>query len=164
MSYGPRIKKRAFELWLDCRNLDKTLRDLHKEYPELKLSRPTLKNWHDESGSEGDGWQARADRLDQAELKFGEEFQGVESNLLRELCNISKRYTAKFSDLIDKKPPDSQDVYAFIKVGKLIADIVANRRRAEGPKTPEPPDEEEVTRRAEEILESEYGIKPKKKD
>ena len=73
----------------------------------------------------------------------------------------SKKYSNKFTNLPGKNIPERQDVFAFLKVGKLIEDIIHRRRQSglvEKSAEDQKKEDEDLERKADEILRRDYGI------
>jgi len=157
MPYDPKTRDLAFQAWCELRNTDQTLAALRRDYPwAKKLSRPTLAKWVRE-----EGWADRAAKVDVLEQQFRDATADVERSLLEQLCDLTKKYSGKFINLPEKSIPERQDVFAFLKVGKLIEDIIHRRRQsglAEKSAADQKQEDEELERKAEEILRRDYGI------
>jgi len=124
MAYEQKDIRQAFQTWRQFnRNVEKTVRELRREYPHLKnISVPTVSSWRDKYD-----WNSQADRLDLLEQKFDSEIENVELILLQELGQSLKDLVA--GKIHVDRPIEK--IYAEVKVAHELGTIVNRRRQAD---------------------------------
>lgn len=144
-SYIAENRERAFQVYCDeGGNVEATLRRLEKEHG-LKLSKPTFYDWMKKYN-----FDDRRIKVDLEKQKVKDSQISFEEKIMLKLIAQIEKYEAYFEN---NATIDNQAVYAYTNLLKTIIELSRKRPQKEAK------DPAEMRRLAEEILESEYGIK-----
>lgn len=126
-------------------NVEGTLRRLEKDHG-LKLSKPTFYEWMKKFN-----FEERLKNIDAERQKANDNQISFEEKMMSDLMRQKEKYEAYFEAL---SGIDNQAQYAYTNIVKTIIELSRKIKPAKEVKDPA-----EMKRLADEILESEYGIK-----
>lgn len=127
-------------------NVEVTLRRLEKEH-ELKLSKPTFYDWMEKYN-----FKERLKNIDAERQQTRDSQISFEERMMNDLLKQKEKYERYFDTI---SGIDNQAQYAYTNIVKTIIEL----SRKIKPSEKETKDPDEMKRLANEILESEYGIK-----
>ncbi|GER92678.1 hypothetical protein A45J_0396 [hot springs metagenome] len=146
-SYIVENRELAFKVYCEeGGNIESTLRRLEKEHG-LKLSKPTFYDWMKKFN-----FKDRLKNIDAERQKNKDSQISFEEKMMSDLMKQKEKYEKYFDGIAGI---DNQAQYAYTNIVKTIIEL----SRKIKPHQKETKDPAEMKRLAEEILESEYGIK-----
>lgn len=144
-SYIVENRELAFKVYCEeGGNIEATLRRLEKE--GLKLSKPTFYAW-----TRKFNFEERLKNIDAVRQLVKDSQISFEERMMNDLMKQKDKYEAYFETI---SGIDNQAQYAYTNIVKTIIEL--SRKLKPGKETKDP---DEMKKLAEEILESEYGIK-----